>query len=91
MVREPAECLWLLGDVYKRKWKADDAQRVENLNEFANQLGWDPITISHVAVRQALTKLKTEVFWMFMGFVRKPLNYFSWHAQMSCAHGGKLF
>ena len=48
----------LLGDEYYRKWKADDAQRIENLTDFVHQLGQEPVSISHADVRLAFAKLK---------------------------------
>ena len=58
MLRDPAGCLRLLGDEYTRKWKAGDAQRIENLLDFVHQLGRDTICIFHADVRQAFAKFK---------------------------------
>ena len=58
VVREPTKCLQLLGNEYKRKWKAAYAQRVENLTVFGYQLGRDPISIAHAEVRQVFGRMK---------------------------------
>ena len=60
VLSDPAECMRLIGDEYKRKWKADDAQRNENLSSFVNQLGREPISISHAEARQAFARLKNQ-------------------------------